>query len=142
MISLTLPYPPSLNHLYATVRGRRVLSEEGRQYKKDVFLDACQQGAARNMLTGDVWVTLHFYRPRKAGDLDNLLKATLDALTGICWKDDKQIVSIEACRFEDKDKPRVWLWARTHPAPGIERPLAPSAHGSDSPVLPQEQAPE
>ena len=107
VISLTLPYPPSLNHLYATVRGRRVLSEEGRRYKQAVFLDACQQGAARQMLTGDVWVTLHFYRPRKAGDLDNLLKATLDALTGICWKDDKQIVGIEARRLEDKERPRV-----------------------------------
>lgn len=29
-----VPMPPSVNHLYATVRGRRVLTKEGRKYKK------------------------------------------------------------------------------------------------------------
>ena len=28
-----LPLPPSVNHLYATVNGRRVLSRAGRNYK-------------------------------------------------------------------------------------------------------------
>jgi len=37
-MKFSLPLPPSVNHLYATVRGRRVLSAEGRAYKRDVHL--------------------------------------------------------------------------------------------------------
>ena len=33
-IEITLPVPPSINHQYATVRGRRVLSSAGRTYKQ------------------------------------------------------------------------------------------------------------
>ncbi len=32
-LALTLPVPPSVNHLYATVNGRRVLSRAGRDFK-------------------------------------------------------------------------------------------------------------
>ncbi|MGZ8422941.1 MAG: hypothetical protein ACXW34_08705, partial [Nitrospira sp.] len=32
-IELTLPVPPSVNHQYATVKGRRLLSAKGRAYK-------------------------------------------------------------------------------------------------------------
>jgi crossover junction endodeoxyribonuclease RusA len=105
IVRLTLPYPPSLNHLYATVNGRRVQSAAGRQYKHDVAIIARAQGAQR--LDGEVRVELRFFRPRRSGDLDNLLKATLDSLTGICWRDDSQIVGIEAHRLEDKARPRV-----------------------------------
>lgn len=36
----------------------------------------------------------HIVKP----DIDNLLKAIFDALTGICWADDKQISRIEASK--------------------------------------------
>jgi crossover junction endodeoxyribonuclease RusA len=32
-LALVLPLPPSINHQYATVNGRRVLSRAGRDYK-------------------------------------------------------------------------------------------------------------
>ena len=35
-IVLTLPVPPSVNHQYATVNGRRLLSVTGRSYKAQV----------------------------------------------------------------------------------------------------------
>ncbi|MDH4187838.1 MAG: hypothetical protein OEV08_12665, partial [Nitrospira sp.] len=35
-IALTLPVPPSVNHQYATVNGRRLLSSAGRTYKAHV----------------------------------------------------------------------------------------------------------
>ena len=33
---LVLPLPPSINHQYATVQGRRVLSRAGREFKRFV----------------------------------------------------------------------------------------------------------
>src|SRR5438128_12667134 len=36
---LVLPLPPSINHQYATVQGRRVLSRAGREFKRLVVED-------------------------------------------------------------------------------------------------------
>ena len=50
----------------------------------------------------DVRVYLRFVvKPRRQGDapdLDKLVRAVLDALTGIAWLDDKQVVTIVAHR--------------------------------------------
>lgn len=104
-MKITLPYPPSANRYWRNYQGRVALSEEAQQYKRDVGLFC----GARNMqpVIGDVQLVLNFYRPRKAGDLDNLLKVTLDALNGWAYVDDKQVVEINARRFEDKEYPRV-----------------------------------
>lgn len=106
-IAITLPYPPSANRMWRNVNGRVVKAKEGRDYMEQVRREMMGRNVPR--LTGDVAVTLNFYRPRKSGDLDNRLKQTLDSLTGIAWDDDKQVVEIHACRFEDKANPRVEL---------------------------------
>jgi crossover junction endodeoxyribonuclease RusA len=106
-MKVTLGYPPSLNNLYATVRGRRVLSREGRAYKAASALRA--KVARLRKLEGPVEVLVGVYRPRRRGDLDNVLKAVLDALKGIAWNDDEQVVRIVATRWEDRDNPRVEL---------------------------------
>lgn len=41
-------------------------------------------------------------------DLDNIIKALKDAMTGIVWKDDAQIVSLTA-RKEYGDVPQIWV---------------------------------
>jgi Holliday junction resolvase RusA-like endonuclease len=103
--ALTLPYPPSTNNLYATVRGRRVLTREGRQYKERAAALAVAHGM--KPVDGEVSVTLRLYRPRRAGDIDNSLKSVFDSLKGVAWRDDSQVKRIEAERFEDKANPRV-----------------------------------
>jgi crossover junction endodeoxyribonuclease RusA len=104
-VKLTLPYAPSINNLYATFRGRRITSAAGRKFKSNVAILAKQQGA--KMLDGDLSVTFRVFRPRKIGDLDNRLKISQDALKGICFEDDRQIIEIHAYRFDDKTNPRV-----------------------------------
>jgi len=106
MAIVTLPYPPSVNKLYATVAGRRVLSEAGRSYKATAAIEASRQGM-RPITKGDVAVKVEVYRPRRAGDLDNRLKALLDSLKGIAFTDDEQVADIHARRFDDKANPRV-----------------------------------
>lgn len=80
MIELTLPYPPSNNTYYRHVGNRVLLSEAGRNYRRE---------ALRTMLTnrsgglsGRVAVTVRVYPPdRRKRDLDNVLKGLLDSLT-------------------------------------------------------------
>lgn len=114
-IELVLPYPPSLNRLYRTVRNRPILSAEGRAYKK---LVATKMQISRiRPLAGPLCVEVFAYRPRAAGDIDNVLKALLDALNGHGahgpWEDDSQIVELHAWRMDDRDSPRIELKAWT-----------------------------
>jgi crossover junction endodeoxyribonuclease RusA len=104
-LKLILPYPPSVNHLYATFRGRRITSAKGRQFKADIAVIAKQQGA--KLLDGDLIITFRVFRPKRIGDLDNRLKISQDALKGICFADDRQIIEIHAFRFDDKANPRI-----------------------------------
>jgi crossover junction endodeoxyribonuclease RusA len=107
---LTLPYPPQANHLYTIARGRKILSTKGREYKQNVGMTLHSMYSVEP-LTGDVVVTLTAYRPRKAGDLDNVLKVVLDSLKGLLWLDDKQVVEIHAYRKDDKTNPRIEIQA-------------------------------
>jgi Holliday junction resolvase RusA-like endonuclease len=53
----------------------------------------------------------HDLRPNRRGrDLDKLLRAVLDALTGVCWTDDAQVVEI----ISRKD------WASSSPGADLE----------------------
>ena len=62
---------------------------------------------------GPVGVSAIVYFPNRRGDLDNRLKPVLDALQGVAYSDDRQIVAINAVRQIDKDSPRVEVavWA-------------------------------
>jgi crossover junction endodeoxyribonuclease RusA len=103
--TLVLPYPPSVNHYKLRANGVTFLTAAARAYKAECGLMAMAQ--AGETFTGPVRVTARFYRPRKAGDLDNRLKVLLDVLNGVVWLDDKQIVEIHAFRHDDKHNPRV-----------------------------------
>ena len=71
-------------------------------------------------IEGPVNVVLNFYllkpksvpkkrtRPHVRPDLDKLVRAVLDALTGICFKDDAQVVSMQAEKHY-KSEQGVWL---------------------------------
>lgn len=73
---------------------------------------------AGSPFSGEVKVKLDIYRQRskfkkgvtskKYGDIDNLAKAVLDALNGICWQDDSQISELHVTKHL-ADKPRIEL---------------------------------
>ena len=102
MITVQLPYPPSTNRMWRNFRGVSVLSDEGRTFKAKAGWLAKQAGA--RCMTEDVAVavTLHA-KTKKNGqasatvlDLDNSLKAALDAMQGVAYANDKQIKRIAA----------------------------------------------
>ena len=61
---------------------------------------------------GLVVVRCDFYRPRRDADPDNLFKAIADAMQGIVYKNDSQIVDMRALWHRDKHNPRaiVSVW--------------------------------
>lgn len=106
-MKFTLPYPPSVNRYWRFPRalGRPILSAEARAYKANAGLEARVQGVTP--LAGPVSVQINVFRPQRRGDLDNTAKVALDALNGIAWEDDEQIVHLELDRFDDKARPRL-----------------------------------
>lgn len=109
-VCLTLPLPPSANRYWRMVNGHVTVSAEARAYKANAGWQAKLAGI--DLLSGDLAVTLTVYRRAKKGDLDNYTKVTLDALNGIVWSDDSQIVELHAYRCDDKVDPRVVLQVR------------------------------
>lgn len=108
MIELVLPYPPSANKYWRVVNNRAVKSREARVYIDAVRARYCM---VKPML-GEVELTLQFYRPRKAGDLSNRIKVVEDALQGVAYDNDDQVVQLKAWRFDDKANPRVEVKVR------------------------------
>lgn len=105
MKRFTLRYPPSANRYWRMGQGHIHKSDEARVYQRGAVISALAAGVRPQH--GEVAVCLDVYRPAKRGDLDNTMKVLLDALKGIAYEDDDQIVHIQARRFDDKANPRV-----------------------------------
>ena len=92
MASLTLPWPPSVNHYWLRNRNGSIrVSAAGVSFRQEVWL-RCRQERISG-LTGRLYVSIEAFPPdARRRDLDNILKATLDALQhGGVYKDDSQI---------------------------------------------------
>lgn len=89
-MSLVLPWPPSVNHYWRRVGARTLLSRGGRLYKEAVAAVALSERV--RPLAGRLSVAVELYPPdRRRRDIDNSLKAILDALKGHAFDDDSQI---------------------------------------------------
>jgi crossover junction endodeoxyribonuclease RusA len=103
LIVLELPFPPSVNTYWRNFNGRMLISKKGREYRKAVSDQVLIQRGAKHYC-GPVKITIEAYRPdERKRDLDNLLKAPLDALThaGV-YCDDNLIVYLTIYWAEDK----------------------------------------
>jgi crossover junction endodeoxyribonuclease RusA len=101
-MKVSLPYPISANRYWKIARNRIYRSPMAEAFKKMAVVAA--RYAAMQKLSGPVEVVVALHpRMTKAGlasevrvDLDNAIKVTLDALNGIAWDDDKQVVRLSA----------------------------------------------
>ncbi|MBE7457431.1 MAG: RusA family crossover junction endodeoxyribonuclease [Phycisphaerae bacterium] len=91
MTTITLPWPPSVNHYWRMWRGRMLISREGRAFRKSVCAALAQLGM--QPLSGPLAVAIELHPPdRRRRDADNSQKATLDALQhGGAFHDDSQV---------------------------------------------------
>ncbi len=103
LLTLRLPYPPSINNYYGVTRtGKRYIKKEGRDYRIKVvdLLRAATWDKKPLPYRLQVWI--EEYPPdRRRRDLDNTKKALLDALThaGI-YEDDCLIDDLRTVRGE------------------------------------------
>ncbi len=89
-----MPWPPTVNTYWRHVGSRVLISEKGKKYKRDIQLLALTW--KRPKLLGRLSVHIKAFPPdKRARDLDNLLKVTLDSLQDAgLFENDSQIDEI------------------------------------------------
>jgi crossover junction endodeoxyribonuclease RusA len=104
MLTLTLPYPPTVNHYYGqTKSGSRFIKPKGKAFRDEVIVRFIQQRNLARTMIGKLSVTIEAYPPdNRKRDLDNINKALLDAL--------------EHARVYENDNQIIELISRKHPA--------------------------
>jgi len=115
LISLILPWPPSVNRIWRCVGGRVLLSAEGRTYREVVAAAVLEQHGAGDPLAGRLSMTIRAYPPdRRKRDIDNLAKACIDGIqsTKLIFEDDSQIdhLSIHRCAVEVGCRLEIQIW--------------------------------
>ena len=117
-----LPIPPSINHHYATVNGRRVLSAAGRRFKalvgQEVLCALSKHAGGRGLLAGQsnapLALNLRFYFVSELRrDIDGGLKITQDAVCEALGINDNRIVEVTLRKDRDAAAPRMELALRT-----------------------------
>lgn len=118
MLKLSLPFPPSVNTYWRHVGKRVLVSKKGREYQAAVSALLNRKNIETH--EGDLIVDIRLVPPdRRRRDVDNSLKALLDALQfGGAYLDDSQIVRLTVEKFTpDPDKPRADVVVQNLPAP-------------------------
>ena len=113
--SIVLPVPPSTNDNWHNYNGVTVLSTEAKNFRAGVKLLANIAGL--RPFDGPVAVYVHFYADNALMDLDNYDgKALLDALQGVMYHNDRQIVERHSWKHTDKTNPRIEVEVRRIPS--------------------------
>jgi len=109
MILISVPFPPSINGYWRSVKGRQIISARGRSFRKEGLALLKIQLAAQldKPLEGSLTVTLNLYPPdRRRRDIDNYNKALFDLFTlARIWQDDCQVKNL-TITMHDFDKTR------------------------------------
>ncbi|MCP9453553.1 MAG: RusA family crossover junction endodeoxyribonuclease [Nitrospira sp.] len=125
-LSLILAVPPSINHQYATVKGRRLLSSASRSYKahvgRQVWVALAQSPHRAPLMkqfqSKPLALSIYFYftTPLRR-DVDGGLKITQDAICEGLGINDNRIVETHLYKRVDKHHPRIEVCLTTADSP-------------------------
>lgn len=130
---ITLPIPPSINHQYATVNGRRLLSSAGRTYKAHVgqqlWVGLSQSPVRADLLHrlqgGPLALSIRFFfTSALRRDVDGGLKIAQDALCEGLGLNDNRIIETHLYKDIDKANPRMEV--SLSPASSVQPPVRPT----------------
>lgn len=113
-MKITIPIDPIPQPRPRFANGRAYQPKRIVDYKERIQLSALKFMAGKLPLEGAICARIIFYRKfsptsRNFGDWDNLGKAVCDALNGICYRDDSQIVACTVEKRTSEDSPRIEL---------------------------------
>ncbi len=128
-LTITLPVPPSINHQYATVNGRRLLSSTGRAYKTQVGQQVwvllaqspCTPSFRARLRSGPLALSIRFFFPTSLRrDLDGGLKIAQDAICEGLGVNDNRIMETHLYKHVDRTNPRIEVSLSCLPASSPE----------------------
>lgn len=117
-LTITLPVPPSINHQYATVNGRRILSAAGRRYKVEIgqqILVALAHSTNKQSLLlrlRSEYVALSIrcrFTSLLRRDIDGGLKITQDALCEALGLNDNRVLELHLYKDVAAESPSMEL---------------------------------
>ncbi|MGQ4809171.1 hypothetical protein NKDENANG_02582 [Candidatus Entotheonellaceae bacterium PAL068K] len=115
-LALVLPVPPSVNHQYATVQGRRVLSRAGRAYKQLVAEEIEHRRESGELSEATLsrfqghylsLIIVFYFAAVLRRDLDGGLKIAQDAICEALGVNDNLVVEIHLRKRVDRQHPRI-----------------------------------
>ena len=112
----TVPVP---KERVRVVRGGSYTPKRVRDYERSVRLAAMAYAPKGWDKTGPMQLTVRMFTRRAyvdsgiaIGDVDNLAKSVLDAMNGVAYGDDSQVVDLQATKAVDRARPRVEVEVR------------------------------
>lgn len=103
MLSIDLPFPPTINSYYGRTRtGQVFIKAAGKSFRADV-ITFCMRKRIK-LQTGRLAMFIRVYPPdKRVRDLDNIVKATQDALQKAgAYENDSQIDALNVQRCEQR----------------------------------------
>ena len=98
MITLSLPYPPSVNAYWMASGHRRYISKRGMDFTRAVA-QACKDLPSYQDQPVELSIILH-PRDKRLMDIDNCGKAICDSLQEYLYEDDQQVWKLTIERAE------------------------------------------
>lgn len=96
-------FPVSTNNMYF---GRRVMTPQARKTKEAITWEA-DYAWGRKSLSGPVRMDIQLhYKDARRHDIDNI-KLLLDALTGVVYDDDSQIVELNLKKYHKAKEAKI-----------------------------------
>jgi Holliday junction resolvase RusA-like endonuclease len=83
-------------------------SAVGRKWRESALAQLQKQHRGKALICGPVSVDLQVYRALNAGDVDNFVKGTLDAIAAAgILQNDRLVITVSATKRTDKVRPRI-----------------------------------